>query len=134
MPRTKQYLFDCPQCGESDRTRRKGIYKRTGEYRIKCDRCGISFIRPLPNQQLPDRPPLQINQGDRHPQSKITDDDARAIVSQVRSGQPKSEIAELYNISISLINSILSGRVRSRQTGIAPAQLPKSDRTPKPRR
>ena len=126
MARIAKYQLNCPQCLVSDRVARKGLYPAAGDgfYRLVCRRCNVSFTRFIPELATgaiaPDRPVKPCNQGEKHPQAKLTEKQVRDIVTLSDSGSSAIELADRYQVSKAAINNILYGNNWSSVTGITP--------------
>lgn len=132
MGRHKTYSIDCPKCGSPDRVLRKGRYKSKGEgfHRCKCHVCNVSFTRYIPEEadgkpMPPEAARKPVNQGERHPQSKLTARQVRDIIALKESGSKAEDLAEQFKVSKGAIVGILTGQTWGSVTGIAP---PEKDR------
>ena len=129
MGRKKTYQIDCPKCDSPDQVIRKGQYKSKGPgyCRCKCHVCNISFIRYVSEEadgaiEPPLPPKKPVNQGERHPQSKLTAKQVRDIVALKDSGSRLEDLAEQFKISKCAIVSILTGQTWTSVTGIEPPE------------
>lgn len=126
MARIAKYPLNCPQCLVGDRVVRKGLYRPAGDgfYRLVCRRCNVSFTRFIPELAtgaiVPDRPVKPCNQGEKHPQAKLTEKQVKDIVALSDSGSSAIELADRYKVSKATITSILYGVTWSSVTGIIP--------------
>jgi transposase-like protein len=127
MAGTAKYPVNCPQCLISDRVVRKGLYAPAGDgfYRLVCRRCNVSFTRFISELATgaiaPDRPVKpNVNQGEKHPQAKLSEKQVRDIVTLADSGSSTIELADRYQVSKAAIVSILYGVTWSSVTGIIP--------------
>lgn len=125
MGRHKTYSIECPECGSPDRVLRKGQYKSKGQgfFRVKCHACNISFTRYIPEEangapMPPERPKKPVNQGECHPQAKLSANNVRDIVALKDSGSRVWELAERYQVSEASIVAILTGQTWASVTGI----------------
>jgi len=84
----------------------------------------VSFTRFIPELATgpiaPDRPVKSCNQGEKHPQAKLTEKQVADIVTLSDSGSSAIELADRYNVSKAAITSILCGISWSSITGIIP--------------
>lgn len=132
MARIALYQPNCPQCQVGDRVRRKGRYPRAGDgfFRFACTRCNVTFTRFIPQEtgksdDARPRPPRKLpNQGEAHPQAKLTATQVRDIISLFDSGSCLEDLAEQFSVAKPTIRSILNGDSWGSVTGIEP-------RTPK---
>lgn len=140
MARLALYRYPCPACNKSDRVTRKGQYKNYGPgfFRMICHTCKTTFTRFIPeaiglapNSPPPPLPdPKQINQGENHPQAKLTAANVRDIVALFDSGSDAEELAERYGVAKPTIGAILRGETWAHITNIRP-DSPRAPRTRK---
>jgi hypothetical protein len=128
MARIARYQPNCPQCQVGDRVRRKGRYLRAGDgfFRLACTRCKITFTRFIPQEvgkcgDIPPRSPRKLpNQGEAHPQAKLTAAQVRDIVALYDSGSYAEDLAEQFGVSKPTIRSIIDGSSWGSVTGREP--------------
>jgi hypothetical protein len=140
MARLAKYRYECPSCNKPDRVTRKGQYKNYGPgfYRMICHACKCTFTRFIPEAiglapgspapPLPDT--KQINQGENHPQAKLTAANVRDIVALFDSGSDADELAERYGVAKPTIVGILRGDTWAHLTHIQ-SDNPRAPRTRK---
>lgn len=51
--------------------------------------------------------------GERSHLSKLTDDEARQILSMAKRGEPRKDIAHAFGVGVSTVDAIKSGRIRA---------------------
>lgn len=126
MARITKYRVDCPDCKSADRVTRKGRYLTAGDghYRMICRACKITFTRLIPEligttPAVAPRDRKLPNQGESHPQAKLTERDVKDILSLSASGSYPIELAERYGVAKATIAAILNGKSWSSFTGIS---------------
>jgi hypothetical protein len=80
----------------------------------------LEWLSHAENIRHADEIGLRNIKGEKHPRAKLTTEEVLQIREMLVEGVPPSEIAEIFNISVSSIYDIKSGRSWSHVTGIKP--------------